>query len=561
MIFGRSNQQQTPNSQARQDFGTAASGTPASSAPWAGNPGYPTQPAGTGYAGYTPAAAGQQGGYENTGGYAQPQAGYGRSAQAYPGYEQGQTGYSGWNPSAQAQPQSQPQGYAQPGQGYSQAGWSYGQGAPGYGAQQGYAQPGQTTAQSGQAYGAGQGGYAYPQMNPQQGYGAQPDYGQGQQPYYAQGQQGYPGAGYGNAYTQMGRNQVPGQDYGRQIPLNGGGYVPPAVPVRRQPFRFQSWMLIALGAALVVLFALGLILKNSLILWIFAAAAAGSVLFFWFRPLVSGNRRLCYTVIFGVLTLVAVLSAAGALNPPGDTTRTQGTPAAQPSAAPAGSSAGMVIDPQTGNVISSVAATEVPATETPRVEDNSAAERLESFFRYWSANRQDEMLTLCSPSWQSKQDNPKTALFGLLANRTPLDFTLEKISGTSEDTSRTVTLTSTMDRNNGKDPVKYRLNVLMVRESDGWFVDPQSLKTYEEAETPDPALAATATPSPEPQVNGSTVLYYNPDGGTKYHLDQNCKSTHAKYLPLKGHFTYSEINKSEYSKLSPCNVCAAPLRP
>ena len=57
------------------------------------------------------------------------------------------------------------------------------------------------------------------------------------------------------------------------------------------------------------------------------------------------------------------------------------------------------------------------------------------------------------------------------------------------------------------------------------------------------------------------MLYYNPDGGTKYHLDQNCKSTHAKYLPMKGHFTYGEINDAKYANLSPCNVCAAPLRP
>jgi hypothetical protein len=118
-----------------------------------------------------------------------------------------------------------------------------------------------------------------------------------------------------------------------------------------------------------------------------------------------------------------------------------------------------------------------------------------------------------------------------------------------------------MDRNNGMDPVKYRLSVLMVKESGDWYVDPQSLKTYDEAETPDPALEATATPSPEPLVNGSTILYYNPDGGTKYHLDPNCKSTHAKFLPFKGHFTYAEVNDDKYKNLSPCNVCAAPLRP
>ena len=157
-------------------------------------------------------------------------------------------------------------------------------------------------------------------------------------------------------------------------------------------------------------------------------------------------------------------------------------------------------------------------------------------------------------------DNPKTALFGLLANRTPLDYTVEKISGTVDDTSRTVTVTSTIDRNNGKDPVKYRLGVLMVKEDGQWYVDPKSLKTYENAETPDPALEPTPTPTQEPAASPNTVLYYNPDGGSMYHADPNCKSVHAKYLPLKGHFTYAEVNDGKYAELYPCNVCAAPLR-
>ena len=72
-----------------------------------------------------------------------------------------------------------------------------------------------------------------------------------------------------------------------------------------------------------------------------------------------------------------------------------------------------MIDPQTGAVINSVQEAEVTATPTPAVEDTTTS-RLESFFRFWSANKQDEMLTLCSPSWQSSVDNPKTALFGLL---------------------------------------------------------------------------------------------------------------------------------------------------
>ena len=98
-----------------------------------------------------------------------------------------------------------------------------------------------------------------------------------------------------------------------------------------------------------------------------------------------------------------------------------------------------------------------PVTPTPPPQTTSnVTDRLETFFYYWSANRQDDMLTLCAPSWQNKVENAKTALFGLMANRTPKDYAVESVSGTDYDTSRTVTVVSTMDRNNGKDPVRYR---------------------------------------------------------------------------------------------------------
>ena len=113
-------------------------------------------------------------------------------------------------------------------------------------------------------------------------------------------------------------------------------------------------------------------------------------------------------------------------------------------------------------------------------------ERLVSFFTFWSGNRQDEMLNLCAPSWKEKQENPRTSLFGLLANRTPKECTPESITGTDADTSRKVVLTVKIDRNNGKDPEMYRMTIMMVKEANEWYIDPQSLQTNESLETPDP---------------------------------------------------------------------------
>jgi hypothetical protein len=145
-----------------------------------------------------------------------------------------------------------------------------------------------------------------------------------------------------------------------------------------------------------------------------------------------------------------------------------------------------------------------------------------------------------------------------MANRTPKDYAVESVSGTEYDTSRTVTVVSTMDRNNGKDPVKYRLSIIMVNEGDEWYVDPQSLQTYEAADTPDPSITETPSPTETPAIYPDTVLYYNPSGGEYYHLDQNCKRINERYLPLQGHFKYSELTNDKYSKLKPCAICGAP---
>ena len=84
---------------------------------------------------------------------------------------------------------------------------------------------------------------------------------------------------------------------------------------------------------------------------------------------------------------------------------------------------------------------------------------------------------------------------------------------------------------------------------------------YSEAgEKPDEAIVLepmeTASATPD-----STVLYYHPEGGEYYHVDQNCRLVNEKYLPLQGSFTYAELGDEAYKDLKPCNVCGAPRRP
>ena len=421
--------------------------------------------------------------------------------------------------------------------------------------------PVQAGAQTYPYQGAQSGSYI-PQM-PYQGYSV---------PGYQQ-TGGY-GPGY-NAYVQMGRGQqMPGgqpyqdtgrqmapnqmfQDTNRQVPLNGGGYVPQAVPVRRRPFEMTDADLLILSAIMLILFALGMFVPGLAILkWFFLILGAGTIALLWLKPLVAANKRLCYTIVFGLLIAVTVFRIA---YPGGQ----------QPNSNPQGSdptrvsSSGQVNynpDDNPQPAVTAVPNTTVTSTPEP-ADDSSVTERLQTFFYYWSANRQDDMLTLCAPSWQSKVENPKTALFGLMANRTPKEYMVENITGTEYDTSRTVTVVSLMDRNNGKDPVRYRLSVIMLKENDNqWYVDPKSLQTYEAADTPDPSITPTPGPTDEPVIYPNTVLYYNPSGGEFYHLDQNCKRINERYLPLQGHFTYAELSKDPYNKLKPCAICGAPSK-
>ena len=536
-------------------------------------------------------------GYQAPQGYQNPQGSMGQTPQGYPTAQ----GYPNTTAAQQTQSYQTPQvtGSQKPAGSYPPPSASYtGQGSF---ARNSYARPNQSyvppqTGQS-ESYAQGQ-GYSQPYYSQPQGYSQQP-YGQpqgyGQQPaaggnigytypgaqapgssYIPQTpySQGYTAPGYQapagyaqgyNAYNQMGRapqqpqNQQPVNmqpDYGGQMPLNGGGYVPQQVPVKRRPFVMKDADLLILSAILLILFALGMFVASmSLLKWVFLALAAGTIALIWIKPLTATNKRLCYTIVFALLaavTVVSLVSGSGKGNGAG------GNPG---SSVPGTSSSSQVQAASTEAPVREVTPEAAAATETPAPEnENSVTERLQTFFYYWSANRQDDMLTLCSPSWRNKVENPKTALFGLMANRTPKDYSVENISGTDYDTSRTVTVTSLMDRNNGKDPVRYRLSVIMTQEGEQWYVDPQSLQTYEAADTPDPSVTETPGPTDPPAIYPNTVLYYNPSGGEYYHLDQNCKRINERYLPLKGHFTYAELSKSEYSNLKPCAICGAPSR-
>ena len=497
------------------------------------------QNAGNGYSGQS-APYGAPNAYAPQGPFSAPaqQTGYG----AYPQ----QAGTGSYIPQTPYSPgyvspnyQAPANGYAQPG-GYQQPNV--------YQQPNGYTQPG--------GYQPPMNGYpgTYPAssgafQNPPNGY---PQPGGYQQP------GGYM-PGY-DPYGQMGRSPQQGQSQNETIPLNGGGYIPQRVPVRKRGFEIRDWHLIAAGALLIALFVAGVLVFKSIPLKILLILlAAGSAGMLWVRTLTAENKRLTYSIL--ALALCIMTAVSFLMKPNTDVTNTPGEQSQNAGNNTSGSSGTengvpeIPANSQTGQSASD----ETPVPE--QSEDRELMERLVSFFNYWHGNRLEEMLDLCAPSWKEKQESPRTSLFSLMANRTPTECTPESITGTAADTSRKVTLKVLVDRNNAKPKELYRMTIMMVKESNEWYVDPQSLLSNESLETPDPNITPTPAPTNTPAVFSNTQLYYNPKGGEYYHLDPNCKIINPKFLPLGGTFTYSQIGDDPYNKLKPCNVCGAPLPP
>lgn len=357
---------------------------------------------------------------------------------------------------------------------------------------------------------------------------------------------------------------------------------PPQQPIAPNPFMVQQpakqtakagqpidtdtlWKLF-LFVLIPVLFIPCLFLSASfnVLRYIFIALCVAAIGIIWYRNMFGSNSRIVVTLGYALAMItVVVLLFQG---PGGDPQRAQNNPGNQQQGTTQGL-AGLA-----GGEVAAQPTFSPTPVPTPTVEPISEAQtRLEAFMTNWSGARIEDLVRLVQPSWASTQDNPSNRLFVLLGNRTPLSYTIEEISGSDNDSSRTVTMTANIDKNNGKDPTLYRFMVLMVKEGGNWYVDPNSLATNDEvtiqeetntvnnsqnttAENWTIAPRQTVTPAPP----ASQPLYYNPDGGSLYHLDQYCPSVYDEYLPLSGSFPYSELGN--HRDKTPCLRCGAPTQ-
>ncbi len=431
-----------------------------------------------------------------------------------------------------------------------------------YGQQQGYSQPFAPVQTYGQQQHPQQQVYQQQNWQPydnfaQQNSGQPMGYGYGQQPspqpYYEQ--QAYAQQPYGQPqqqtypqFNQMGQ-QVQ-QGYGNGY---SGYYSQPQQKRFEIPFDVIGKVL--LFGVLPALFILAMIFAAPALKWIFLAGAVGGIILMWMREIVSPNMRVTMSLVLGVMAVVALVGALG-----GAPRDTQNVPGNEGQNSNISQQQGNNGNPQAQNI----ATPTVEPAQTPAPEDapDSAVEQVMSFFYYWAMGNDEAMLARTAPSWRASVDNPASALFVLLLNRTPQeDYEVTHITGTEAEALRTATVKVTIDKNDGRTKLdRYVFKVIMKKEDGIWYVDPQSLASNEKETATNTVATANNTPTQPPLYTGtpSTVLYYNPQGGVMYHLDPDCPDVGKKFKPMTS-FMYTDLGKAPYNELHACQRCGAPI--
>ena len=329
-------------------------------------------------------------------------------------------------------------------------------------------------------------------------------------------------------------------------------------PVQPRPQRKRNFVFLQVCLTLIlpIVFIVALILGYSEVHWGFVALSAIALLCMWalgaFIPQARKTMTLIYTALM-MVSLAAALWFTTSLIQPAEK-------ASSSNNSDLSSLFGRDVTASDVGALASTVSSANPNSVQPQVTPDSrslAQERLELFMNSWMNLDYTAMLDYCSPAWKNSRSNPEQAIFKVRGTQTPTQFEITYVSGNDADDSRTITMEALIDRGDGNEPSRYRYEVLMLRVNGQWYVDPDSLTTATKvvaAGTATPNYTLMPTNSPDP----NQTLYYNPDGGSYYHTDQNCSSTSIKYLPLKGSFRYSQLGN--YPNLQPCSKCNAPNR-
>ena len=302
--------------------------------------------------------------------------------------------------------------------------------------------------------------------------------------------------------------------------------------------------------------------------WVFIVVSVLSLAAMWYQHGFNARGRLTMSLLFSVLTVVMLVSA---LTPP-EGVRTSAPMTTIP---PINSyTAPSVITtnvPTMQNIGNDGTGGVVPVAQTSLEPDSGAvptgvksqAEQvLDKFMQSWQVGIMADLEPLTSSNWRAMQTTPAQTLFWKFQNKKLQSWEFVGTpTGSEADSSRTVMVIYDAIVSNKLQT--FQAEAICIQENGEWYVDPDSLEGVKiERTTPEPELdysplPATPTPAPTDKPTKNTKLYYNKSGGKRYHIDPKCSSVDPSYLPLT-EFKFSNITKSPYNKLKPCDVCGAP---
>lgn len=356
---------------------------------------------------------------------------------------------------------------------------------------------------------------------------------------------------------------------------------------RRSRREWNQLLLMVFFIALPVLGLLAIFFQP--VRWLFMLCTIAAIAAMWLLGAFLLPGRLILSAAYGlmlVFTLVTALSAKP--RTPATPRQPVFSPAAEttPLATPmfSGGTMGTSVpdgyygtpDPASGLGTEILSDGETPAPEqdadAPYVpgEKSGSEIALENFMERWRRGIIADMVEYTAPSWRAAQqdsaqrDAAQQQLFWKFANKPLSDWRqMSAPTGTESSNARTITVQADISYYDGEIRT-YEYEAITLCENSQWYVDPDSLSSgiLKEAATPTPDPNTTPTPTPEPTPTPTpgpkTKLYYNKDGGKRYHIDPNCYTVDKSYLPLAS-FTYGDLDK--HPKLVPCEACGAPARP
>lgn len=372
-------------------------------------------------------------------------------------------------------------------------------------------------------------------------------------------------------------SSVPLQDLKRKPPKPQ----PAKAPSHNMASGAQPGSFVVLQVMLMAVLPLGffvsLLLKDTRVYWAFVITSLACIgLMYVLKAFVPNARRVLGVIHTAMIAVV--LFAILVSGPLQSDARNQVQP--NPQSIFSDDTSASIID-----MNENLAGEQEQATPNPGAA-SQAQMKLDQFMAAWATKNYTEMVNLSAPNWVNQfetQRDAETDIFHRSYIRTPVNYQVIDVSGSDTDQTRTITMQATMSRNDGQPSQLYQFQILMIRNNNEWYVDPNSISSpqlvqqtaqqpqadmgaqamAEEADQANDQVQIATTQVAVPQINATrsdTVLYYNQDGGEYYHLDPNCSSIGAKYKPLTASFYYRDVSNDTFKNLKTCPHCNAPKR-